>query len=66
MQDATPIEFMPTDESNVYKLYNRLRGENQWISFSDKGTWLYARYTNEAKVMPVQFYSTDEHNVPTR
>jgi len=63
VQDAMPVEFVPTDEPDVYKLYNRWPGENRWISFSDDGTWLYARYTNEADAMPVKLFPTGEHNV---
>jgi hypothetical protein len=56
--DAMPLEFVPTDEPDTYKLYNRWPGENKWVSFSNDGKWLFARYTNESEAMPVKFVAT--------
>ncbi|MDJ0712748.1 MAG: hypothetical protein QNJ54_00820 [Prochloraceae cyanobacterium] len=53
--DATPWEFVRTDNSNFYKLkcLYEGKGKNKWLSFQWDGRWNYL-YTNESDACPYQ------------
>lgn len=61
-EDAMPVELVSAGEPSTYKLYNRWPGENKWISFSNDGTWLYARYEEESDAMTIKFVATHVPN----
>jgi hypothetical protein len=62
--DAMPVAMIPTDKSDIYKLFNMWPGENKWISFSgDENKWLFARYDNESDAMPIKFVPTGKPNI---
>eukprot|EP00957_Ditylum_brightwellii_P159589 12148273-Ditylum_brightwellii.AAC.1 len=57
-----PMKLVPTEEPFIFKLMNMWPNENKWISFSNDGSYLYARYENESDAMPIKFVPTGEPN----
>mmetsp|Transcript_99050 Transcript_99050/g.171677 ORF Transcript_99050/g.171677 Transcript_99050/m.171677 type:complete len:518 (+) Transcript_99050:80-1633(+) len=55
--------FQVPDQVNTYNMKCSSHGNDHWISFSWKGNWLYARYTNLSDAMPVKLFPTAEHGV---
>ena len=60
--EAIPVRLVKYDERgatpNTYYLKNvwaEDEDKQKWVSFSNDGTWLYARYDRKGDAMPIEF-----------